>query len=139
MLHIVLSQILQSDPVHKYTANIRNIDNEFAKQLNFKGIRFPVHKKYFAKIKKYCNILLVYLVIQMKHLIAFILQNKLLESILIHYYSRILKTPIIDRFMTKKMNHHGEKHFFNIPYKASLAQKYQYATYKIVQESIAQN
>ena len=60
----------------------------------------------------------------MKHFIAFILQNKLLKSILIHYCYRILKIPIIDRFMTKKMNHHGEKDFFNIPYKASLAQKY---------------
>ena len=60
----------------------------------------------------------------MKHLIGFILQNKLLKSILIHYYYRILKISIIDRFMTKKMNHHGEKDVFNISYKASLAQKY---------------
>ena len=110
--------------MRKYTANIRNIDNEFAKQLNFKGIRFPVHKKYFAKIKNIVIFLLVCLVIQMKHLITFILQNKLLKSILIHYYYRILKIPIIDTFMTKKMNDHGEKDFFNIPYKASLAQKY---------------
>ena len=32
--------------VKKKIAKIRNVDNEFAKQLDFKGVKFPVHKKY---------------------------------------------------------------------------------------------
>ena len=31
---------------------IRNIDREFAKQLNFKGIKFPVQNKDYLKKKK---------------------------------------------------------------------------------------
>ena len=35
---------------------IRNVDKEFVKQLNFEGIKFPVHKKGYAKIEKLNNI-----------------------------------------------------------------------------------
>ena len=39
------------NPVNK-RANIRNVEYKFAKQLNFKGMQFPVHKKRLRKNKK---------------------------------------------------------------------------------------
>ena len=39
------------NPVNK-RANIRNVEDKFAKQLNFKGMQFPVHKKRLRKNKK---------------------------------------------------------------------------------------
>ena len=40
------------DPVDKNPATIKNIAREFAKQLNFKGIKFPFQKKDYAQIKE---------------------------------------------------------------------------------------
>ena len=34
------------NPVNKNLAKIRNIDKGFAKKLDFKGVKFPVHKRY---------------------------------------------------------------------------------------------
>ena len=42
MLHMVFTYL---NPVNKNQAKIRNDDREFVKQLNFKGVKFPVHKK----------------------------------------------------------------------------------------------
>ena len=44
MLLMVLSQILKN-PVNKNPAKVRNDDREFPKRINFKGVKFPVHKK----------------------------------------------------------------------------------------------
>ena len=38
--------------VSKNPTKLGNIDNEFAKQLNFKGMRFPFHKKDYTKNRK---------------------------------------------------------------------------------------
>ena len=40
------------NPVNKKPAKITNFDNEFAKQIHFKDVKFPVLKKYYAKIEK---------------------------------------------------------------------------------------
>ena len=40
----------------KNPEKIRNVDKEFAEQLNFKGIKFAVHKKGYAKAGKQNNI-----------------------------------------------------------------------------------
>ena len=50
MLHMVFTYL---NPVNKNQAKIRNDDAEFVKQLNFKGVKFPVHKKKnYTKIEK---------------------------------------------------------------------------------------
>ena len=43
-------------PVNKNPTKIKNDEKEFAKQLNFKGVRFSVYKKDYAKIEKQNNI-----------------------------------------------------------------------------------
>ena len=48
MLYMVLSQILKQN---KNPAEIGNVDRQFAKQLNFKGIKFYVNKKDFKNSK----------------------------------------------------------------------------------------
>ena len=54
---------------------------------------------------------------KMKHHTVFVLQNKLLESMLIYYRYRILKIIVIflikdfNRFMVNKTKHHRKKHF----------------------------
>ena len=42
--------------MNKSVANIRCVDKEFGKQLNFKGIKFPVNEEDYAKIEKQNNI-----------------------------------------------------------------------------------
>ena len=42
--------------VNKNPVKIRNVDKTFAKQLDFKGIKFSVHKKDYPKIEKQNNI-----------------------------------------------------------------------------------
>ena len=44
---MVLSQILNY--INKNLAKIRNIDQEFVKELDFKNIKFSVHKKTMQK------------------------------------------------------------------------------------------
>ena len=44
------------NPVNKNPAKIRNVDRELAKQLNFKGVKFPIYKKEYAKKEKQNNI-----------------------------------------------------------------------------------
>ena len=39
-------------PLNKNPAKFRNADRKFAKQLHFKDVKFPVHKKDYAKIEK---------------------------------------------------------------------------------------
>ena len=40
------------NPINKNPRKSRNVDEEFAKQVNFKGAKFPAHKKHYAKIEK---------------------------------------------------------------------------------------
>ena len=42
--------------VNKILANMRNVDKEFAKQLNSKDIKFPLYTNHCAKIKEQNNI-----------------------------------------------------------------------------------
>ena len=44
------------NPVNKNPRKSRNVDKEFAKQLNFKGLKFSVHKEDYAKKEKQNNI-----------------------------------------------------------------------------------
>lgn len=37
------------NPVSKIPARVGNVDKEFAKQRNFKAVKFPVHKKGMQK------------------------------------------------------------------------------------------
>ena len=55
--------------VNKNLARIRYTDKNFSKQLNFKGVKFPIHKKDHAKIEKQNRIIcpLMFLVMKMKH------------------------------------------------------------------------
>ena len=46
---MVFSQIRYLNPVNKSMGKIRNVYNEFAKQLTFKGVKDPVHKKDLLK------------------------------------------------------------------------------------------
>ena len=45
-----------SSPVDKNSSKIKNIDCEFAKQLDFKGAKFPVYKNDCAKTEKQNNV-----------------------------------------------------------------------------------
>ena len=40
------------NPVNKIPSKIRNLDTKFAKQLDFKGVKFHDHKKAYAEIEK---------------------------------------------------------------------------------------
>ena len=128
---MVPNQILSH--AKKNQTKVLDVDREFAKYLNSKGIKFPVHKT----IQKQENEIIfpsVCLVMKIEHHNVFILQNKLLKNILIYYYHRILKIPIVlikdfDRFMANKKQSIMVKNIFvNIAYNASLAQKYQNIT-----------
>ena len=44
------------NPVNKNPRKSRNVDKEFAKQLNFKGLKFSVHKEDYAQKEKQINI-----------------------------------------------------------------------------------
>ena len=51
---MVFSQIFKS--CKQKSRKIWNVDTEFAKQLNFEDVNFPVHKKDYAKMEKQSNI-----------------------------------------------------------------------------------
>ena len=40
------------NPINKDAAEIRSFNEKFAKQLNFKDVKFPVHIKDYGKTKK---------------------------------------------------------------------------------------
>ena len=52
---MVFSQTLKSCK-QKNPAKINNVDKESAKQLNFKGVKLPVHKKDSAKLGKQISV-----------------------------------------------------------------------------------
>ena len=51
---MVFSQILKS--VNKNAAKAKNVDKEYAKWLDFKGLKFSAHKKDYAKREKQNNV-----------------------------------------------------------------------------------
>ena len=53
MLYIVLSQIPES--CKQIPAKIINVHKEFGRQLDFKIVKFPAHKKAYVKIQKQNN------------------------------------------------------------------------------------
>ena len=59
------------------------------------GIKFPVHKKDYAKTEKQIIFPLIYLVTKMEHHNTFILEIKFLKNLLIYYYLQILKILIM--------------------------------------------
>ena len=67
--------------------SIQNLQNN--------GIKFPVHKKDYAKIEKQIIFPLIYLVTKMEHHNTFILEIKFLKNLLIYYYLQILKILIM--------------------------------------------
>ena len=78
--------------VIKNPIKIRNVGRELEKQLNLKGIKFPVYRKRLCKNRKTKKILpLVCLSINVKYHTIFKLQTKLLKTMLIYYYYEILK------------------------------------------------
>ena len=92
---------------------IRNIDREFAKQLNFKGIKFPVQNKDYPGGGGGESIL-PYLVMKIKIHTVFILQKSfekhvhlLLTSIVWSLHYVLIKA--FDSSMTNKTRHDGKK------------------------------
>ena len=74
MFQMLLNQILRFEN----TAKIINIDKEFAKLHNFKGVKFPI-----------------YWVMKTKHNTIFILQSKLFKNMFIYDYYQILQVPVM--------------------------------------------
>ena len=105
--------------VTKTQAKIRNADRHLAKQLNFKNVKFPAHKKDYAKIEKRNNISIkafgfenkIYHIYTSKQTF-----EKYVDLLLIsnnkNYYYVLIKD--FNRFMANKTKHQGKKCFFNI-------------------------
>ena len=103
--------------VIKNLAKIRNVQKEFAKQVDSKGVEFPFYKKDYAKIVKENNFLIN--VFGYEHETPYHIQTakqtfeKHVDSILAlnsktsHYVS----VKKFKRFMTNKTKHHSKKHF----------------------------
>ena len=83
-------------PVNKNPARIRNVDKKFAKQLNFKNIKFPVHKKDYVKIEKQINISINVFGCEDEKLYRIYSSKQILKkNMLIYYYYQILKVSNI--------------------------------------------
>ena len=104
--------------VNKTPAKIKNVDKEFAKELDFNGVKFPVLKKDYGKMEKQNNISInvfgyegetpyhIHTSKQTfgKHVNLLLLSNsKNSHYVLIKCFSR---------FMTSKTKHHDKKIFF---------------------------
>ena len=115
---MVFSQIRYLNPVNKSMGKIRNVYNEFAKQLTYKGVKDPVHKKDYAKIEKQNHVSInvfgyenetPYHIYTSKQ--TFGKQVDLLpfsNSNNSHYF--LIKD--FNKFMTDKTKYHGKKHFY---------------------------
>ena len=117
------------NPVNKNPAKVINVDKEFAKQLNFKDMKFLAHEKDYVKIEKQNNISInafgnedetphpIYTSKQTfeKHADLLLLTNS--------KNSRDVLIKDFNRFMTYEIKHHGKKTFADIVYSAFLAQK----------------
>ena len=96
---------------------IRNVDKEFANQLNFKGIKFPVYTKDYAKREKQNNISInvfgyeyetPYRIYTSKQTFEKHDDVLLLSNSKNSHYALIKK---FNRFTTNKTRHHGKKYF----------------------------
>ena len=117
-------------PVNKKPAKIRNINKEFAKQLNSRSIYFHVHKKEYAKIEKQNNISInvsgytdetPYHIHALKQTFEKYVNLSLLSNPK-NYHHVLIKD--FNKFVTNKTKHHGKNIFVNIAYSAFLAQSY---------------
>ena len=104
---------------------------EFAIKIDFKDLKFPVHKKDYAKIEKQNNI--QYLEFGYEDGTAYrictskqTLKNWLVLLLLSNFKnSQCILVKYFNTFMTNTRKHHGKKHFVNIAYNAFLAQENQ--------------
>ena len=105
------------NPVYKNPAKTRNVDKEFAKQLYFRSIQFPILKKKYVKIIKikqyfpqciwlwrWNTILYLYFITSFWKTCRFLLLSSSKKS----YYVLIKD---FNRFMTNKTDHHVKKPF----------------------------
>ena len=104
----------------------RNVDREFAKQLKFEDVNFPVHKKDYAKIEKQNNI----------SINVFGYEDKIRYRI---YASKQIFEKHVDLLLlsnSKSCHYVLIKNFdrFIVAYNASPAQKYWNVILKIIQQ-----
>ena len=72
-------------PADHHPARIRKVDKYFAKELDFKDIKFPVKIKIFLRLKKIIASTLVFLVIKTSKNTQSLYQEILSKDILIYY------------------------------------------------------
>ena len=74
------------NPADDHSAKITKVDNDFAKKLDFKGIKFPVKIRNIYKIEKIILLALVFIGYENKekHPI-YVSQNVVKKNILIYY------------------------------------------------------
>lgn len=73
----------------KTSTIIRNNEREFAKQPNFKQIKFAVQKKGHTKIEEQNKFSITDLIMETKLHTVFIFKNKLLTTMFIYYWCRL--------------------------------------------------
>ena len=90
-----LTDIQREDKKYFRWCLVRNsVDRKFAKQLNFKGVKFRVHKREYAKIEKQNSISISMFGYEDKTPCHINTSNKFLRGMLTYYSKRILKIPI---------------------------------------------
>ena len=103
--------VIYSNEATKNPEVIRKVDREFAKQLNFKAIKFLAQKKDYAKINENQHYSISFLKIKIH-----ILKNKLLKNVDLLLTPNIKNSHFVlvkdfNRFMSNKIKHHDKKYF----------------------------
>ena len=110
----MLSQILQT--CKQKSTKVRIVDGEFVKQINFKGVKFPVHKTDYGKIENQNNIFIdvfgyederPYRIYTSKHIF-----ERHVDLISENSHYALIKD--FNRFMTNKQNITVESIFLSI-------------------------
>ena len=104
------------NPVNKNPVKILNVDKEFAKQLNFKGVKFPVHKNgNHGKIEKQ-NIPIN--IFDYEDGTPYHIYNSKQTSekhtdllLLLNFKNFHYVSKDFNRFMNNKIQYHSTKHF----------------------------
>ena len=110
------------NPVNKNLAKIRNIDKEFEKHLDSKGIEVPVYKKVYTEIDKQNALIYVFGYEDETPYLNWI--TNFSKTCWNSKNSHFASVKNFKMFMTNKTKHHGKKIFTSIAYNAFLAQKY---------------
>ena len=100
------------NPVNKNPEKIRNVHNEFAKQLKFKGINFPAHKS--VQIEKQSNISINLFGYEYEIPYSIYTSKQKHVDLLLLSNSKNSHHVLIKDFnihTTDKTKHHGKKHF----------------------------